>query len=66
MNGKGMRRIDRLRRQDREDLLAEMLVEPGLGFFVERLVADHGRRPREPAQSAQTSLLAGDQRRPRR
>ena len=35
-----MRGIDRLRRQDRQDLVAEMLVEPRLGVGVERLVAE--------------------------
>ena len=37
----GVGGVDRLRRQDRKDLLAEMLVEPGLGFRLERLVANH-------------------------
>ena len=32
--------IDRLRCQDREDLFAEVDVEPRLGLGVERLVAD--------------------------
>ena len=36
-----VRGVDRLRRQDREDLFAEMLVEPGLRALVERIVADH-------------------------
>ena len=60
-----MRRVDRLRRQDREDLLAEMLVEPGLGLVVERLVADHADMPASASASLQRRpdrLLAGDQR----
>ncbi len=57
MNGKGMRRIDRLRGKHREDLLAEMLVEPFPHRLVERLVADHvhARRVRFAWRPAHTS-----------
>ena len=54
----GVRRVDRLRRQDREDLLAEMLVEPRLRLGVERLVADDTACPPRRARAcsaAQTS-----------
>ena len=49
----GVRGVDRLRGEQREDLLAEMLVEPGLGFGVERLVADDDAcRPRRASSGA--------------
>ena len=57
-----MRRVDRLRREDREDLLAEMLVEPALGGAVERLVGAEDMHPGlvEPSLEAGPHLvLAG-------
>ena len=40
----GMGRVDRLRRQHREDLLAEVGVEPCLGLGIEWLIADDAHR----------------------
>src|SRR6185369_16291720 len=37
----GMGGVDRLRGQDREDLLAELLVEPRLRLRIERLIASY-------------------------
>ena len=48
MNGNGMGRVDRLRRQHREDLLAEMLVEPGSPI---RRRAARCRSPPRPASA---------------
>ena len=59
----GVRGVDRLRGQHREDLLAEMLVEPGLRLGVERLVADdvHAGGVERRLQRRPDLVLAGDQ-----
>ena len=59
----GVRGVDRLRGQHREDLLAEMLVEPGLGLFVERFVADdvHACAVERGLKRRPNFVLAGDQ-----
>ena len=61
--GEGVRRIDRLRRQHREDLLAKVGVEPRLRLRVECLVANdmHRRLVEQGLQQRPDFVLAGNQ-----
>jgi hypothetical protein len=58
-----VRRVDRLRRQDRENLLSEMRVEPAFGGGIERLVAEHldSGLPKRCTERCPHFVLAGDQ-----
>ena len=67
MNGKGMRRVDRERRQQRENIVEEMILDPaslGLGDVaaIDQNDADLGQ---DAAQIAPDRLLVGGQLRDR-